>query len=320
MLSVSSSSRQLRIEPGFAENLGDEQRQGAAAELQRREIDRDAQRRQASALPSLGLAAGLAQHPFADRQDEAVFFGPIEEGARRRECRRRRDPNAASASAPMIAPRRKIDLRLIVQAELIVGRAPRAIRGRVGPRAWRATADRPRRSSRDCHPRASPCTWRGRRSSTALRHRRHRPDRRATPTLAVVAGRGSQLSTIIADDLDDALGEVGGFLAAAHVALQNGEFVAAEPRDHIRLGKRRVRDAPPIALRKRSPPEWPSRSLMNLKRSRSTRCMAKLPEPRRALVMAVRIRSARRCAVRQIGQRDHDGRDSADALRRACAR
>ena len=70
------------------------------AELERREIDGDAQRRQAGALPALRLAAGLAQHPFADRQNEAVLFGAIEKGARRQNALRRRDPSAT-------APRRR---------------------------------------------------------------------------------------------------------------------------------------------------------------------------------------------------------------------
>ena len=86
-------------------------------ELLGRQVDRDAHRRHAGIEPAAHLATGLAQHPVADRHDEAGFFGDRNERVRRHQTARRMAP-ADQRFGAAHAVRRDVDLRLVVQLEL----------------------------------------------------------------------------------------------------------------------------------------------------------------------------------------------------------
>ena len=90
--------------------------QVAVAELHRRKIDADLQRR----CPGRRLAAGFAQRPFADLDDHAVLLGERDEGrsAARAPCFGccQRDQRLEAEDLAV-----DLGLRLIVQAQLVAG-------------------------------------------------------------------------------------------------------------------------------------------------------------------------------------------------------
>ena len=61
--------------------------QAAAAELRRREIHRDAHRREPRVLPGARLPARLAHDPLADGADQAALLGERNEGVGRDQAR-----------------------------------------------------------------------------------------------------------------------------------------------------------------------------------------------------------------------------------------
>ena len=85
-----------RIEAGFGEDALDHVDEVGAAELQRRDVDRDG-----DARPRLAVEAGAAQHPFAERDDQPAVLGDRNELGR---ARSRRAPDASSGRAPRRPP------------------------------------------------------------------------------------------------------------------------------------------------------------------------------------------------------------------------
>ena len=111
----------LQLEPaglqaGLAEHVENLLREERRAELHRRDVDRDASNR-----PAFAGAAGLAQHPIADRVDQPGLLGDRDEDAGRR---RRRASDGSSAAAPRrrhIAPESGRIERLVDDLELVAG-------------------------------------------------------------------------------------------------------------------------------------------------------------------------------------------------------
>ena len=86
-------------------------------ELPRRHVDAYHHRRQAGVLPRLVLSTGFAQHPIADRHDQAAFLSQRNELHRRDHAKSRMIPTNQRFDRED-APCAQIDLRLIVQDEL----------------------------------------------------------------------------------------------------------------------------------------------------------------------------------------------------------
>ena len=85
-----------RVEIGFGENALHHVDEIGAAELQRRDVDRDR-----DARPGLAVEAGAAQHPFAERDDEPAVLGDRDEFGRRNLAAL---PDASSGRAPRRRP------------------------------------------------------------------------------------------------------------------------------------------------------------------------------------------------------------------------
>ena len=81
--SVSSMTSRPGARPLSAQRARHQAGQVALVELDRGQVDADRQRRLAAFVPPGGLAAGLAQHPFADRHDHAGLLGQRDEVQRR---------------------------------------------------------------------------------------------------------------------------------------------------------------------------------------------------------------------------------------------
>ena len=69
----------LRVKLGILQCLGHNLDDVVLPALARRKIDRDRQPRHPLTLPERGLSTGLAQHPFAKRQDDSGFLGQRDE-------------------------------------------------------------------------------------------------------------------------------------------------------------------------------------------------------------------------------------------------
>ncbi len=110
------------------------------------------------------------------------------------------------------------------------------------------------------------------------------------PTLAVVVTRPASNPVKLWTRFEDALGEFGGVVAVGHIGLQNGEFVAAEPRQHVGFAHMRLQ-ALRDQLQESVAGRMAERSLTALNPSRSRRCSAKSWSPRRARVISLRSRS-----------------------------
>src|SRR2546429_4956514 len=100
------------------ERLTDHLQEVALPELKRRQIHRNAQRRQTLELPGTRLAAALAHHPFTDRVDQPARFRQRNELSRRDESPLRMLPAQQRLDAVNSA-RGGVDLRLVVQLELL---------------------------------------------------------------------------------------------------------------------------------------------------------------------------------------------------------
>ena len=110
-LQVERVGRQARLaqQPGHAvDEVG-------SVEQQRRDVDRDHQA-QPVGVPLCGLAHRLAEHPLADRDDEAALFGHRNELGRRHLAQLRVVPAQQRLGADHAAAR-QIDLRLVVQPQ-----------------------------------------------------------------------------------------------------------------------------------------------------------------------------------------------------------
>ena len=100
-----------RRQPGLQQDGVNETRQIAVMELDRRNIDRDDQR----FGPARRLAAGLAQRPFAERNNEAALLGDRDKGRRRHHAPGRAVPAGQRLEADDFAG--DVKLRLVVQQQ-----------------------------------------------------------------------------------------------------------------------------------------------------------------------------------------------------------
>ena len=159
----------LRRQAGLLQRIHHQRQQIADAELQRRQIDRDAH----VIGPLRRIRAGATQHQAADRVDQAGLFRNGNELGRRDHAALGMRPAHQRLEAGD-APGRKIDQRLVVRPQHIVAGSPRAVRFRSCGGSGRARPSRPRRR-RTCRGNRS---WRAtapcRRSSAASRNRRRR--------------------------------------------------------------------------------------------------------------------------------------------------
>jgi hypothetical protein len=71
----------LRLEPGHGQRRDRHRDKVAALHLRGRKVDRDLD----PVRPACRIAAGLAQHPFADRDDQARFLGDRDELGRQQQ-------------------------------------------------------------------------------------------------------------------------------------------------------------------------------------------------------------------------------------------
>src|SRR5579863_60899 len=114
----------MRIEAARLQRFRDGLREILLAELTRRDVHRDDDRRQSGILPCLVLRAGALEDPFADRHDEAGLFGERDE-APRTDRAALRDAPAQQGLGPHDLSRREVDSRLITEHELLaLERAP----------------------------------------------------------------------------------------------------------------------------------------------------------------------------------------------------
>ena len=183
--------------------------------------------------PVARFDTGAAQHPFADRDDEADLFGQGHEFGGHHEAARRMAPpqqrlETADAVEFQIVDRLIIDLELVVlervaQIEL---QQPARLQARVHFRFEEPPGAAPVRLGavkRDIGAFEQlvegDAVARGQRNADA------RADRDAMSHDIV---RGAQ-------DLDDAMGQQRGLFRARHLALHDGEFIAARPRHGVAL-------------------------------------------------------------------------------------
>src|SRR5690606_20569904 len=109
----------VRRPAGLAKGPGDLLRQGPAAQLPRRDVDRDEQalRARELALPAHGLGAGRAQDVGADGVDQAALLGDVDEHRRRDAALLRMVPAQQRLRADQAAVAEPVD-RLVRQAQL----------------------------------------------------------------------------------------------------------------------------------------------------------------------------------------------------------
>src|SRR5689334_1961651 len=101
-----------------AQRVVDDIDDAAAAELPRRRVDRDTERRGRLLPPSGELAQRLFDDPIADRNDEAALLQNRDERAWRNQASRRVTPAYERLDA-MNAERAGVVNRLIVKDELV---------------------------------------------------------------------------------------------------------------------------------------------------------------------------------------------------------
>jgi hypothetical protein len=104
-------------QPGLVEHLRHRRHQVGFGELARRQVDRHPQRSEAGALPFPVLPAGGAQHPLADRDDQASFLGQGNEPVRAHAAQQRMAPAQQCFGADH-GTAGQVDLGLEVQLEL----------------------------------------------------------------------------------------------------------------------------------------------------------------------------------------------------------
>ena len=104
----------LRRQAGLVQHFGDRLGDVAVAELRRRQIDRDDER-----LRPVGrVAAGSAQHPFAERNDEAGILGDGNEMGRRDLAVHRMLPADQGLGAALLLGG-EVELRLVDHLEFL---------------------------------------------------------------------------------------------------------------------------------------------------------------------------------------------------------
>ena len=115
-VSVISISSRVGCRPEVAERIDDDRHQARAAELRRRDVDGDMQ----MFRPLRRREAGLADHPFAERHDEADLFGERNEGRGRHHAALGMVPADQRLKAADLAAL-QVHHRLIVELELARG-------------------------------------------------------------------------------------------------------------------------------------------------------------------------------------------------------
>ena len=115
------------LHPGLAQHLADPALEAAALELARRHVDREPEVRQTRLAPRAVLQAGGAQHPQAERLDQAVLLGERHEVVGQDEAELGMAP-ADQRLEPHDLPAVERDLRLVDQLELVLlERAPQML-------------------------------------------------------------------------------------------------------------------------------------------------------------------------------------------------
>ena len=171
MRSVISSSSQSPARPSSRSTWATLAPKPASRNCSDRHVDRHRQRTP-GALPAPRRARGLAQHPVADRHDQALLLGQRDEVVGLDQAARRVAASGSAPRQPTSWPSPRAHLRLVVQHELAARdglrqlrlelqrceRALRRARGRSsdawrGPGAWPGTS--PRRRSGSGRPASS---------------------------------------------------------------------------------------------------------------------------------------------------------------------
>ena len=299
MLSVISSSSSVRREARFAQHSLDHADQVLLPELARREVDRDPQARMPR-LPRLRLRAGFAQHPFADRHDEAGLLGERDELGRRHQPMVRLLPAQQRLGADDAAAG-EVDLRLVVQRELAaLERAAQVGLGRQA--AAHALVHLRAEELVVAAPRFLGVVHRG----VGVAHQRLRGVAVVGIERDADAGRHVQLvpSTVngSASSARMRAATRAGFAAVGDVGQADDELVAAQARHGVVLAQA-GRQPRGHRLQQLVADAWPSESLTFLKRSRSRNSTASLPPLRCARAIACSEAVGEQRAVGQAGER-----------------
>ena len=271
-LSVSSSCSSSAGQPGLGQDVGDVVDDAGLADLPGGQVDADEQQRLGvAAAPGRGLAAGLGEHPAAERHDQPGLLGERDEPVRPEPL-----PGRAGSSGP--APRRPITAGR--PAGPAAGTRPRT-RPRPAPRASgrRARTGRRRagggrrRTARTGRGRPSwPSTAWCRRPSSA-RPRLGADGRRArtTPALADTTTRcppsATGCATAASARRGDARAECGPVVGGRSTSTTNSSPPIAGHQ--VPVGAERGRSRSATARSSSSPMSWPRVSLTPLNPSRS---------------------------------------------------
>ena len=179
------------------------------------------------------LAARLAEHPPADRDDQAGLLGERDELRRRDEPARRVVPAQQRLDA-VVGPPLEADDRLVVDLELLRARARAAARRAARAARRRARASRARTAGNGPCCRASPCTWRRRRCAAAPRRPAKAGPRRSCRCRRSRAGRPACPSTSIgASSASSSRSAIIAASSSRDAVEQDRELVAAEARDGV---------------------------------------------------------------------------------------
>ena len=239
-------------------------------QVARREVDRDRDV-EPSSCHARALAERLAQHEQRERRISAGVLGERDELARRQTARASGAASARSASTPAIAAGRAVELRLVVQRELVVG--DRRGAGRRAARAGRGRSGSCVRLVDDAAPRCAP--WPAYIAMSARCEQRLARRRRASGRARCRCWRST--SSVMPSTAERLPQRARGCARRSRRARRRGPRRAAAPRTRRRRAARSCRPrapASPAAGRSRAAARrrmlCPRVSLISLKRSRST--------------------------------------------------
>ena len=185
-------------------------------------------------------AQRLAQHPVADRHDEAGLLGERDEVAGRHDAAPSGWCQRSSASTPITRPVAQVDLRLVVQLELVALERAAQRRSRAQARSRRAFM----LGGEELVACRGPGPWRGtspcRRCASASRRRRRRRDRARCRCCAARAARRRRSVNGCAQRLEDlAAPTTAASPRLVELGQHDHELVAAQARDGVALAHAR---------------------------------------------------------------------------------
>ncbi len=239
-----------RVEPGLGEDGRDLERQRFRTELDRRDVDGDAD----IGRPGRGFGAGGAQYPLPDLLDQAGFLGDRHEVGRRDHAAHRMPPaQQRLAAGDTVAAADRPAAGSAVRTRLPP--APCANPPPARGDDWPAAPSRDRRSDRSCGRRPSPRTSPDRRSSEG----RTGPSRRAGRSQCrcwrrwKTGGRGSRTAFAAPD--------------------RSARPAPERPRRSSMPCCRMANSSPPRrAMKSSGPTDWRSRSATPFRNSSPIRC------------------------------------------------